>query len=52
LFCILDCDCSWDAEAADDVLLQKLLEVAELMLVTGFALIHLLKYSTAMMAKV
>jgi hypothetical protein len=36
----------------DDVLPKKILNVAEVILVTGFTSTHLVKYSTAMMAKV
>jgi hypothetical protein len=49
---IVDCDFFWNTEAANDVLPKNLLIVAELILVTCFASIHLVKYSIAMMAKV
>jgi hypothetical protein len=52
LFCVVDCDCSWDVKAVDDVLLENFFIVAELMLVIDFTSIHLVKYSIATMAKV
>jgi hypothetical protein len=41
-----------DSVMIDDVLPEKFWMVAEVMLVTSFASTHLVKYSTAIMAKV
>jgi hypothetical protein len=53
LFGIVEYDFSWDTETpGDDLSKKNFLIVVELMLVTGFASIHLVKYSTATMVKV
>jgi hypothetical protein len=49
---IIDGDLLRNSVMIDDVLPKKILNVAEVILVTGFTSTHLVKYSTAMMAKV
>jgi hypothetical protein len=48
---IVDGDLPRNSVATDDVSLEKNWMVVEVMLVTGFALTHLVKYSTMTMAK-
>jgi hypothetical protein len=49
---IIDGDLLRNSVMIDDVLPKKILNVAEVILVTGFTSTHLVKYSTAMMVKV
>jgi hypothetical protein len=49
---IIDGDLLRDSVTTDDVLLEFFWMVVEVMLVTGFASTHLMKYSTAAIAKV
>jgi hypothetical protein len=49
---IVDCYASRDTVAADDVFPEDSLVVEELTFVMSFALIHFVKYSTAIIVKV
>jgi hypothetical protein len=49
---IVDSDLLRNSTTTDDVLPENFWMVAEVMFVTGFASTHLVKYSTATMAKV
>jgi hypothetical protein len=48
---VVNCDLLWDSITTDNVLPKFFLMVAEVMLVTGFASTHFMKYSNATMAK-
>jgi hypothetical protein len=52
LLAVVNGDFSQNTVVADDILQKKFLIVVELMFVTGFALIHFVKYSTAIIVKV
>jgi hypothetical protein len=52
VLCIIDYYVPWDAIATDDVLPKEFLIEAKLMLVSFFASIHFVKYSTVTTAKV
>jgi hypothetical protein len=49
---IVDCDLLWNFVVTDDILPEEFWTVEEVMLVMGFASTHLVKYSTATIAKV
>jgi hypothetical protein len=49
---IVDCDLLWNSVVTDDILPEEFWTVEEVMLVMGFASTHLVKYSTATIAKV
>jgi hypothetical protein len=47
LFAVVDSDHPWELEPADDVLPEEFLIVSDVMLMSGLASIHFVKYSTA-----
>ena len=47
MFTVIYGDLPWDPEPADDVLPKEFLIVSEVMLISGLASIHFVKYSTA-----
>jgi hypothetical protein len=52
VFSVVECDLLWNSVIADDVLPEFYCVAVEDTLVAGFVSIHLMKYSTATMAKV